>query len=190
MREQSDLDIICDFIVGRAELPPRLELRFERINVADDLLNQYLSVKKVAPILHRAIMGKYQLRGISQSYTLRTAYRDIEDAQFIYRKPSDREKKWHMDLLLEWIGENRRIAFKKKDVRAMADATALFSKAIELLQKMPDKDMAEQLEVPQLVYTFKPELLNVPVPEGEELERQLKELQEMPRDGFWDKKPW
>lgn len=174
---KSHLEKIVAHLQGGAELEGDELLKFMRVNLADDLTRQYGSRRKVAPMLLNAVRAKYRQEGYAMKYTQKMAYEDIADAEYIYATTTAQQKQYHLNILMDWIMQDRRLALAKKDLRTLSQVTKNYITAIEKFLRTDELNM-DELRVPQMVYLFKPELLNVPMPDSmEQLERELIELQ-------------
>lgn len=144
----TSLDRIREYLQDdRKSLSTALTERLERIDVADVLIRNGNSPKRVAAMLMK------RFKDVSRS----TAYRIMDDARYVYGSISRNDREYWRGVAIEQILETKRLALKKEDVRAAASCDANFIKATGLEHNDPELPDFSKLQPPAQLITLSPE---------------------------------
>lgn len=154
----SDLDIIAKHLAGElpdAQVSQAVLDKEKRLLMAKELRERYLTRLKVVPKLVENFK-------ISES----TARRDFDDACFLFGRTTFSSRDFYIDILIGWIRETRELAKKKSDAKSMATCDRNFKDLIRDFFGDNETPPFEDIQPPNIMIGFFPELLNVQLPDN------------------------
>lgn len=164
---KTDDELIIEHLLQDGDKKPlsaALQKRFEMLDTCRDFIQQYGSRLRVTKLL----MSTFK---ISKAQ----AYRVFESTVFVFgssQKSSSRE--FYLDIILGFIMDDRKKALLKQDYKSVA---AMQKNMITAIEKLAGDSKAlpfENVQPPQVMIGFFPELTKVQLPE--DWEAQVKEL--------------
>lgn len=169
LNTQTDIDQIIAARLdtkNRVKLSATLQKKMNMIDHCDDLIRQYVTRKKVIPML----MNRYE---ISREYARQLYMETIE----IYSTTAQVNKEYWIEYLIERNKKTYDVAYKRGNVTAMAMADNTLAKIVKDILPDDDSSVYEDFQLPAIEVGFYPELLKVDIPENlDEIVRELKSM--------------
>lgn len=169
-RKKSNVEVIIDYVStepGTVELTEKQSELLERFQKADELMRKNVhSSKEIANIMVKVFQTK------EKNYSVRTAFKDMEDARYIFGSTRKTNKNYLVAAHLDEIDE----AIKQmKSQGKIKELTLLFEVRTKALSQLRDDD-ASKRSAPAIVFniTNTQNVLNVAISE-EEAEEAVRE---------------
>ena len=159
----------------RCPLPPKQQALLERWNVADNLLREHLSERKVVPML----MDKW---GYSES----SARRDLDCARRVWGTRPRADKDYLANMLIDYLTETMVKAGKASKFGDVSRLAKVIIEAAGLNRREEEAPDPAALERPvALVTVYSPELVGgTPMTEGDRAELVQRMLRQKREKGF------
>ncbi len=157
VKYNNNKEAVIAFITGQMEekrLSSEQKFYFERIVRADDLYRQHGNIAKCVKMLFSTIAKLIELKNLPFTYSERTAYNDLNDAQAIYGSMFKYDRNYNVGILMDEINQAIAMAKIQKDAKSLVSALKEKSNAIYRFMGDSNTLKMEDLEIGDTIITF------------------------------------